>query len=415
MEVKEELDREAKSRRFLPIENFNSPGMGALDLLLILAAHKKLIAGMGIAGALAAGLIAFQKKDEYTATAVIVLPQQQRSTIATLVGQLSPAGAAVGGADLLKAPSDLYISLLSSRTVADGVIAQFDLMRLYGAKTLTSARRRLAGRTRFASGKDVLIRISVEDGDPDFAAALANAYVDQLHKLNSKLALTESAQRRLFFEQRLVAEKEALGDAEVAMKATQEHTGIVQVSSQMEVLVRTIAQLRAEITVREVLLETLKAGATDQNPEVVRVQVELDSLRVHLRELESGSRRGQADPPTLGPANAPALGLAYMRRLREFQYHEALFESLGKQYEAAKLDEAREAPVVQVVDPAVRPEEVNPKYRLWIVLFGAVSLAIFGGCLAVFRHLLRDPARAGSIRAIKLALGSGGARAPSHS
>jgi tyrosine-protein kinase Etk/Wzc len=406
MEIKEEMDRETKHRRFLPIEDFDTPGVGGLDLVLILATHKKLIVGMAIAGAAIAGLIAFQRKDTYTATAVIVLPQQQRSTIATLVGQLSPAGAAMGGADLMKAPSDLYISLMSSRTVADGLIAQFDLKRVYGAKTMASVRRELAGRTHFTSGKDVLIRIAVDADDPKSAAALANAYVDQLHKLNSKLALTESAQRRLFFEQRLQVEKEALSDAEAAMKTTQEHTGIVQVSSQMELLVRSITQLRAEITVREVLLEALKAGATDKNPEVIRAQVELDSLRLHLRKLESGSGQGQTSPPTLGPANAPALGLAYLRRLREFQYHEVLFESLGKQYEAAKLDEAKEAPVVQVVDQAVPPEEGNPKRRLWIVLFGAVSLGTFGACLAIFRHFLYDPARAGRIRAIKLALWS---------
>jgi len=304
----------------------------------------------------------------------------------------------------MKAPADLYISLMSSRTVADGLIAQFDLVHVFRVKTMTLARRALAGRTHFISGKDVLIRISVEDGNPQFAAALANGYVDQLHKLNSKLALTESAQRRLFFEQRLQEEKEALSDAEAAMKATEEHTGIVQVSSQMELLVRTIAQLRAEITVREVLLETLKAGATDKNPEVVRMQVELDSLRAHLHQLESGSRPGQAGPPALAPANAPAMGLAYLRRLREFQYHEALFESLGKQYEAAKLDEAKEAPVVQVVDPAVPPEEGNPKRRLWIVLFGAVSFGIFGGCLAIWLHFMSDPARAGGIRALRRAL-----------
>jgi len=404
MEIKEEMDRETKHRRFLPIEDFDSPGIGGLHILLILATNKKLIVGMAIAGAAIAGLIALQRKDTYTATAVIVLPQQQRSTIATLVGQLSPAGSAMSGTDLLKAPSDLYISLMSSRTVADGLIAQFDLKRVYGVKTMASVRRALASRTHFTSGKDVLIRIAVDADDPKSAAALANAYVDQLHKLNSKLALTESAQRRLFFEQRLQAEKEALSDAEAAMKTTQEHTGIVQVSSQMELLVRTITQLRAEITVREVLLEALKAGATDKNPEVIRAQVELDSLRAHLRRLESGSGEGQTSPPTLGPANAPALGLAYLRRLREFQYHEVLFESLGKQYEAAKLDEAKEAPVVQVVDQAVPPEEGNPKHRLWIVLFGAVSFGIFGGCLAIWLHFMSDPARAGGIRALRRAL-----------
>jgi uncharacterized protein involved in exopolysaccharide biosynthesis len=293
---------------------------------------------------------------------------------------------------------------MASRTLADGLIARFRLRENYGVKTFASARRALTGHSHFTSGKDGLIRISVSDKDRRFAAELANAYVDQLHKLNSDLALTDSAQRRLFFEQRLQVEKLALSDAEWALKTTQENTGLVQVSSQMDAMVRTMAQLRAEITGREVLLETLKAGATDKNPEVIRVQVELDALRAHLREVDSGTGAGQAGSPALGPANAPAASLAYLRRLREFQYHESLYESLGKQYEAARLDEAREAPVVQVVDQAVPPEERDPKNRLWMTLFGAASAGTFGCCLAIFHHILAAPAQAAKIRAIKLAL-----------
>jgi tyrosine-protein kinase Etk/Wzc len=406
MDTRIEATQLRAERRTLAIEGFREPGPDILAFILILAGRKRLVGGMALAGALVAAGMALQKRDIYTATAVILLPQQQRSTLASLVGQLSPVGNAMGGGDLMRSPSDQYLSLLASRSIADDLIQTFHLQQEYAAKNLAATRRKLAARTHLAAGKDALIRIAVDAETPQFAADLANAYVDRLHKLNSRLALTESAQRRLFFEQRVQAERQAVAEAEAAMKATQERTGLIQVSSQMDVVVRTIAQLRAEITLREVMLDTLKSGATDKNPEVIRLRVEMDSLRAQLRNAEAGSQTRQ-----IGPANAPAAGLAYMRALREFQYHETLFESLSKQYEAARLDEAKEAPLVQVVDRASPPEELNPKNRLWMVLFGTLSFGMFGACLAIALHFLAAPERAAQLRQIRMAFWPGRAKA----
>jgi tyrosine-protein kinase Etk/Wzc len=403
METRIESVQVGAERRTLAIEGFDAPGPDVLEFLVILAARKRLIGAMAMVGGLLAVGFALQKRDTYTATAVIMLPQQQRSTLATLVGQLSPVGSAIGGgSDLMRTPSDMYLALLGSRSIADDLIETYHLQEVYKTKNLAQTRKRLAARTRMSAGKDSLIRVAVDADEPKFAADLANGYVDRLHKLNSRLALTESAQRRQFFELRMEEERKAVAEAEAAMKATQEKTGLIQVSSQMDAVVRTIAQLRAEITVREVLLETLKAGATDQNPEVVRLRVELDSLRGQLRSAEAGSSAGR-----IGPANAPAAGLAYMRALREFQYHETLFETLAKQYEAARLDESKEAPMVQVVDRAVPPEEANPKNRLWMVLFGTLSFGIFGACVALGANFLGTPDRSARLREVRTALWPG--------
>lgn len=398
------ITAERSISRTLPIEGFQSAGVGVLDLLLVLVEQKKTILLMTLAGALLAAAYTYSLRDSYTATAVIALPQQQRSSMANLASQLSGAGNAIGGAtDLLKNPSELYISLMSSRTVADTLIARFGLQEKYNTRSIAGARKALASRTRFVSGKDFLIRISVESSEPELAAAVANAYIDGLHKMNTQLALTESAQRRRFYEQRLHAQKQALDDSEIELKATQEQTGLLHLNSQMDSAVRTVAQLSAEVTAREVKLETLRAGATEQNPEVVRLRVELDSLRGQLRKAEAGTGVGSGIQ-RLGRANAPAAELSYLRSLRKFQYNETLFESLSKQFEAASLDEAKEAPLVQVVDPAVPPEQRNPKRRPAIIAFGAACLGLFGACIAVCRHLLWAPANTEKLRAIRHAL-----------
>ena len=213
---------------------------------------------------------------------------------------------------------------------------RFDLRRLYDEPTVSDARKVLAKRSKFSTGRDSLIKISVEDRDPKRAAALANAYVDELYKQNGRLALTESAQRRLFFERQVEAQKKALADAEAALRATQERTGVLQVNSQVESVILSMARLRAEIASREVALSSLEKAATPQNPEVVRQQTELVALREQLQKLEaSGDPRRPGDPMIL-TSQVPKAGLEYVRALRDLKYNETLFELLSKQYRSCQ-------------------------------------------------------------------------------
>ncbi len=350
------------------------PGPGLLDLLLALAQRKWFILAMTLAGGLVMGITAFLLPPMYTATASIMPPQQQQSTASALLGQLGPLAGAAGSSLGIKTPADLYIGILGSRTIADDLIQAFDLRRLYRVKTLTDARKILTSRSAFSSGKDPMIKISIEDHDPKRAAALANAYVDELYKQNGRLALTESAQRRLFFEREMEAQKKSLADAEVALRKTQERTGVLQVNSQVESIIRTMAQLRAEIASREVALSSLKSAATPQNPEVVRQETEVAAMRDQLQKLEASNDPGRPGDPLIPTSRVPTVGLEYVRALRDLQYNETLFELLSKQYEAARIDEAKEAPVIQVVDPAVPPERKSSPHRAILAFVGAFCL-----------------------------------------
>jgi uncharacterized protein involved in exopolysaccharide biosynthesis len=196
------------------------------------------------------------------------------------------------------------------------------------------------------------------------------------------MATAESEQRRVFFEGQLQSTKESLIAAEVDLKNTQEKTGLVQVSSQAEAAIRSVAQTRAEIMLREVGLERLRTGATAQNPEVVRTENELTALRGQLTQLENA--QAHAGDPLVPPSRLPDSALEYLRRAREVRYQEAIFEALAKQYEAAKMDEAKQTPVIQVVDQAVPPDQRSwPKHRLF-ALVGAVLAAMVYSTIAFF-------------------------------
>ena len=391
------------------IEPPDAPRVDLFGVAMALAPRWRFLAGMGMAGALVAGLAAFLMPDVYTATAVIMPPAQQKPALSALLGQGSAIpGAALGvgaGSDLLRSPAELYIALLSSRGIADGIIDDQKLQAYYRTKTRTGARAALAGRTKFTTAKDSLIRIAVQDHDPNRAAAIGNAYIAKLYDLNSRFAVTESAQRRVFFDRQLEIEKKELVTAEAEMRAIQERTGLLQVSSQTDVIIRSIAQLRAEITSREVMLEGMRAGATDQNPEVIRQRTEIESLRGRLQQLQNSPAAVQPDAASgMAASRIPGAGLEYLRALRNLKYHESLFEVLARQRESARIDEAKQATVVQVVDFAVAPEVKSGPPRLMYVLLGGLSQLALGICLVLGRRAMQDPERAARLSELRGAL-----------
>lgn len=375
-------------------------GAGMIDLLLILAARKKLILGWTVAIGLAASGVAFLLPDEYTGTALLMPPQQEQTATSAMLGQLAPL-ASVAGKDLgWKTPGDLYIGLLASRSIADHVIEKFALRSLYKAKTMVDARAKLRSKTRFTTGKDSLVRLEIDDIDPKRAAAMANCFVDALNAQNTGFGVTEAGQRRVFLEQQLKDEKDALTSAEAGMKQTQAQTGLIQIDTQTSLAIGSAAQLNAQIAAGEVTLQRLRMGATSENPEVMRVEAELGTMRQQLRKMESAPRTNAADP-MLSTSSMPVAGLEYLRRLRDLKYHEFLFEMLSKQYEAARMDEVKAAPLIQVVDRAIPPDKKSGPHRGLIILFGLVAGCLVSSIGAYLSHGTSDPAIQGRIRLLR--------------
>lgn len=344
-------------------------GIDLIQVGLLLWQNRKTILRFTAAtGVLTALIVFFVLKPTYTAQAVFLPPQiAPGSAMSQLAGQLGSFGAlgALGG---IKNPGDVYIGILGSRTIADTLIKRFDLQSVYKTKRLSDTEKMLKANSTFFAGKDSLITINVVDKDPTRAASLANGYLDALYEQNGRLALTESGQRRAFFEQQLAHEKDALADAEVELKRTQEQTGLIVPFGQAQAEIEAIQQLRAEITSRQVELGVLQQSSTGQNPTVIRVRTEIEKLQEQLGKLENDPAKrapGSVQAPT---AKVPELSLEYVRKQREVKYHETLFELLARQYESAKLDESREAPLLQIVDKAMVPDKKSGPHRALLVL-----------------------------------------------
>lgn len=373
-------------------ETAESDGIDLRELVALLASKWKLLFWITVTGGTLAALTSLALPNMYTATALILPPAKPQSLSTALMGQLGGMAGVLAPSLGLKDPTEMYIGILRSRTTNDDLIGQFDLQHVYSSKSKEDARRKLLARASFTSGRDSMIKLSVEDRDPQRAAALANAFIAELNIQNDRLATTESAQRRMFFEHEVKSEKNALEAAESALKETQQRTGVIEAANQAAVVIGSIARLRSEIAMQEVFLQRLKMGATPQNPDVARQQAELSALRAELSKLEAGSTRQRSGDPIVPVANVPQAGLEYLRALREVKYHDSLFEVLSKQYEAARIDEAKEAPVIQVVDQAVPPERKSGPPRALIIVLGSVLAGVAGAIFAYFTYST-DPSK----------------------
>lgn len=339
--------------------------LDVMDILIVLAKYKKKIASITLGAAALSLAVGLVLPNEYEASTKLLPPQQTQSSAAALLSQLGGiAGAAAAGAAGLKNPSDLYVGMLQSRTVADRLIEKFHLMRAYGTDSQERARKLLALNTSITSGKDGLITVLVSDENKQIVAPLANAYISELFQLMKTLAVTDAAQRRLFYERQLESTKDNLSKAEMALKGAMDAHGVVSVDTESRAILETIARLRAQTSAKEIQLASMRAFVTQNNLEYRRAEEELNGLRSELAKLENG-REGDG-----GSVNSRG-GLENIKLLRDLKYQQMLYEVLAKQYEVARIDEAKDPSVIQVLDRAVEPERKSKPRRTLMVILGA--------------------------------------------
>lgn len=387
-----------------------SSGAEESDLINVataLAKRKWFLLKLFLACGVIGGTIAFLMPKWYRAEVLILPPQQNQSSatalLNSLAGNLGPL-AGLAGVNV-KTPSELYVGMLKSRPIADAMIRRFDLQTTYHAKTMTDARKALASETDIVAQKEGMISITMEDKDQKRVASMANAYVEELRNLTKNLAISEASQRRLFYEDQLKQSKDDLAGAEIALQQAQEKSGVIQLDAQAKAMIEGIGDLRGRIAAQQVEVQALRSYATEQNAQLNIAEQELAGMQSELRRLEQQNGSSAFD---LALKNLPEAGLAYIRAMREFKYRETLYEILAKQYEIARLDEARDAAIIQVVSPAVEPDRKSFPPRGVLAVLSALG-GLFVGCLIVIAgqwkaRLQADPRRAEQLKSLRSAI-----------
>lgn len=376
------MELEVNSQRHDPaeVQRAGVQKVHFLDLLLILTKRWRVLLSLTVSAGVIAAVVGPFIPYLYTAN-TLILPPSQGISGAAILGQAGGGGglAAAAAAGLgLKNAGEIYVSLFHSRTVEDAVIQRFGLMSRYHKKLKIAARVALEGHSSVTIGpKDGLMNISVTDTDPKVAADIANGYVDEFRKFSANLALTEASQRRLFFQQQLLEANANLSAAEEARKGTQQATGVVEVGSQTQALFQTASALRSQIVDKEVQLQGMRAYATEDNPEVVEAKEQLAELQSQLAKL----RGTEEDAGFIVPkGKVPEAELESTRQVRDVRYYETIWELMAKQFEVAKLDEARQGGVIQVVDAAQPPESPSYPNRQKLII-KAMLLGFFLACV----------------------------------
>jgi tyrosine-protein kinase Etk/Wzc len=385
----------------------DSPESSLLKRIVVLVEHRRLIVGGMLICALLTAVIALVMPVNYTASTVILTPQTTSGSASALLGELGSMGAlaSLAGDGQFKSQSDTYLGVLNSRTVSDSLIQTFHLRDVYRNRTMVDTRKALARHTHIETNRGAFITITVDDHDVHRAAALANGYVEELYRVNQRLALTTGAQRRLFLEQQVDAERGPLGKAEDAFQEIQQKTGVIQLAGQEEMTLRSIAQIRAAISAREVQLESMRTTTTEQNIDMQRAESALAALREQLKKAESGSGATDDDSYFVSASRIPRDGLEYLRRMRDLRYHEALFEMLSRQYEAARIDEAKAPPLIQVLDKAIVLDKRSwPPRRLLVMLATLTSGILLSAAVLLKGRLAQiaaEPANAPHLDALR--------------
>ncbi len=350
----------------------------------------RLIAGITAASAILALLVSLLLPPYFKAETRILPPQEKGGNLAAqLLGQGGGAGliGLAGGIAPMKSQGELFVEIMKSRTVLDRVVDKFDLLNRYQKRYRQDARKRLLELTSVKEErKSGIIVLTVEDRDPKRAAEMANTFVEELKSLKGGLAISEAGQRRMFFDDQIRQTKVSLTRAEDEVKAFQQRTGMFQVDAQARAVIEGIARLRAGIAAKEVEARVLRSFATAQNPDLQRVEEEIRALRAELEKLETS--KGHGSDPLMPSGRVPELGTEYLRKLRQLKYNETLYELLAKQYELAKLDEARDAVVIQVIDRAV-PPELKSRPKKAVIVSVATVAAFFLSILIVL--LIEQP------------------------
>lgn len=404
----EELQPPATAERDRP-SDFSMPTeeeVSLFDMLLVVSQRRWLVVKIAICATVVGIILALVLPVHYTAVTSILPPQQNSSVGAALMsqlGSLGSLGSLAGGSLGLKNPNDLQVAFLKSRTVEDAMVDRFHLMDLYHSKLKSAARKTFENHVSIDDGsKDGLIRISVWDRSPQRAEALANGYVDEFKKFSATLAVTEASQRRLFFEQQLEQAKDNLAKAEADLRLTEQKTGVLQLDAQARSAISFAADLRAQIAAKQVEIEAIRSYATGDNPQLQIAEQQLAGLQAQEAKLASGA----SNPANafLSKGNLQASSTEYIQKLRNVRYYETIFDLMARQYEIAKVDEARQGAIVQVVDRAVVPDNHSFPPRTLVVLFSIFLGFVLGVFWALVLKKLDDPAAKTQMETLKRSL-----------
>ncbi|RMF64823.1 MAG: hypothetical protein D6743_08825 [Calditrichaeota bacterium] len=363
-----------------------------LDYLNVIIKRRRMILRNALVAGLLMAIISFILPRSYTAVTTILPPEDNEAGGLGALLANSPIS-------LLDLPgvsgtsSEIFVEILKSRTVAEGVLStkyQYkgktqDLYEIWDADSPQEAIEKLSNRARIFANEQGIVNVAVEMETPELAAQVANAFVEQLDRVNKEKSFSKAKSSRLYIEEQLKLTQRNLEKASRALADFQSKYKAVNLEEQTKVAIEKAGEIKGTIMAKEVELEVARQTMKKDNPVVLRLQKELDELRQQYEHLQFGNSVPfeQKKDYFIPFADVPEVGLKFAELLREVKVQETVWQLLNQQYYTAKIQEARDTPTVQVLDVAVPPEKRSkPKRRLLVLV--AMFLALTASVFAAF-------------------------------
>jgi capsule polysaccharide export protein KpsE/RkpR len=372
------------------------------DWAWLLWLNRRLLGRSIVRGVVLSTIIAFLIPKQFDSTTRLMPPDSRSGSgmgaglamMAAMAGggTNSLAGSALGGiaGDILGThdAGALFTDMLNSRTVGDRIIARFDLRKVYGTRYWDAARKKLASCTVISQDRrSGVITLTVTDHDPNRAAQLAQSYVEELDRISAEVSTSAAHRERMFIEERLKTVKQNLDAASQKFSEYSSKNATLDLKSQGVAMVESAAVLEGQLIAAQAELEGLGQIYTDNNLRVRVLRARVDELRRQLKKVggdpsNPGSANSNPDQEFPSIRQLPLLGVRWAELYRETKIQETVYELLTEQYELAKINEAKETPVVKVLDVAVMPERKSGPPRLLVMLLGT-GLALLAGSVWV--------------------------------
>ena len=362
-----------------------------VEYVLIVWGRRWLIAVLCIGSVIGAFVVSKILPKTYQSTATVLAPKEGPSS--GFLSSLAASGLLpqIPGLSLGSyAPNrDLLISVLKSRTVRESVVTRFGLQERFRRKYLEDAIKDLQGATAVSVTKEGVIALRIESADPDLASKIANYHVELLDQLVARFSTSEAGRQRGYLTEQLAKAKVGLDAAEENLRRFQEQNRAIVLQEQTKGAIEAAARLKGEIMAAEVQFQVMRNFATETNPEMVTLRRRIDEMNRQLVQMQygetvpraAGAGRRDFNVPF---AKVPEVGLELARLTRDLKIQETLVTLLAQQAEQARLMEAKDMPVVQVLDRAVPGERpVRPSVLVNVAVAALASLLI-GVFLAIF-------------------------------
>ena len=360
----------------------------------LLWTHRRILFRVGVLSLILSGLIAFLIPKQYQSTARLMPPDQGSSGAAMLaalagrsLGGLGSLGSLASGLLGGKSSSALFIDILHSRAINDRINDRFNLQHVYHKRYRIDTVKYLVRHTKLDEDKKSgIVSLTFTDTDPQRARTMAAAYIEELNNILTRSSVSSARQERIFIEKRLVTVQAELQAAQKALSEFSSVNTTLDIKEQTHAMVDAGAKLQAEMIVGQSELASLKQIYGDDNVRVRAAQARIADLQGELRKMSGSSAEPSAESEKTGVVNTsmypslrqiPRLAVPYANLYREVRIQETVYELLSQQYEMSRVEEAKDTPVVSVLDqPQVAEKKSFPPRLLVMLLLTAFSVGV---------------------------------------